>query len=111
MEIGQGVDTVQANVRVAESDKPLILQVAQRLRSDPAFRDRLSALLEDHAYTGVEERIRKLEQQVSWLLSGAIVVPRAPVRLGQPTPAVAGPKLPAPKAPPAFGPRRPGNPD
>ncbi len=103
------VDTVQTNVRVAESDKPLILQVAQRLRSDPDFRDKLAGLLEDHACTGMDERIKKLEQQVSWLLSGAIVIPRAPARPGQaPVPATAGPKLPPPKLPPILGPRRPG---
>jgi hypothetical protein len=112
MEMGQGPDTVQTNVRVAESDKPLILQVAQRLRGDTAFRDKLRALLEDHAPADIEERITKLEQQVSWLLSGAIVVPRAPARLGQAAvpPPSPGPKLPAQKLPPALSPRRPGEP-
>jgi hypothetical protein len=113
METGQGPDTVQTNVRVAESDRPLIVQVAQRLRSDAAFRDKLRALLEDHGPAGVEERILKLEQQVSWLLSGAIVVPRAPARLGQAAaaaPAPTGPKLPTAKLPPVLAPRRPGEP-
>lgn len=106
-------DTVQTNVRVAELDKPLVLQVAQRLRSDAAFREKLAALLDDHACAGMEERIKKLEQQVSWLLSGAIVVPRAPMRPGQPpsngasAPSAPGPKLPPPKLPPVLGPRRP----
>ena len=106
------VDTVQTNVRVAESDKPLILQVAQRLRGDPDFRDRLAALLEDQAYAGMADRITKLEQQVSWLLSGAIVIPRAPARPGQPpapAPVAAGPKLPPPKLPPVLPPRQPGS--
>lgn len=95
-------DTVQTNVRVAESDRPLIVQVAQRLRRDPGFRDKLVALLEEHAYAGVEDRIKKLEQQVSWLLSGAIVVPRAPARLGQAASVAAGTKAPL------VAPRRPG---
>jgi hypothetical protein len=98
----QSADTVQTNVRVAESDKPLIVQVAQRLRRDPGFRDKLVALLDEHAYIGVEDRIKKLEQQVSWLLSGAIVVPRAPARLGQAASVAAAAK------PPITGPRRTG---
>jgi hypothetical protein len=106
METAPGTENVQTNVRVAEADKPLVLQVAQQLRSDPAFRDKLAALLQDHVCDGMEERIKKLEQQVSWLLSGAIVVPRAPARLGQAAaPPPSAPKLP-PKAPPIFGPRR-----
>lgn len=107
METVPGAETVQTNVRVAEADKPLILQVAQRLRGDPEFRDRLAALLEDVACVGMEERLRKLEQQVSWLLSGAIVVPRTPARLVQETPAPGGPKMP-PRTPPIFAPRRQG---
>jgi hypothetical protein len=112
METFPAGDTVQTNVRVAEIDKPLVLQVAQRLRSDADFRDKLAALLEDHACAGMEERIKKLEQQVSWLLSGAIVVPRAPMRPAQPAPngtsasSAPGPKLPPAKLPPILGPRR-----
>jgi hypothetical protein len=106
METAPGTEHIQTNVRVAEADKPLVLQVAQQLRSDPGFRDKLAALLQDHVCAGMEERIKKLEQQVSWLLSGAIVVPRAPARLGQaPSPPPSAPKLPA-KAPPIFAPRR-----
>ncbi len=105
METAPGTENVQTNVRVAEADRPLVLQVAQQLRSDPAFRDKLAALLQDHACAGMEERIKKLEQQVSWLLSGAIVVPRAPTRLGPQAVPPSGPKLP-PKAPPIFAPRR-----
>ncbi len=99
------MDTVQTNVRVAEGDRPLIVQVAQKLRSDPDFRTRLVALLEEQPGVLIEERIKTLEQQVGWLLSGAIVVPRAPAR---PTvaPAPAVPKMPPGKAPPSIGPRR-----
>jgi hypothetical protein len=98
------MDTVQTNVRVAESDRTLIVQVAQKLRGDPEFRLRLAALLEDQPSPILEERIKMLEQQVSWLLSGAIVVPRAPARPTSPAPAV--PKMPPAKAPPSIGPRR-----
>ncbi len=99
------MDTVQTNVRVAESDRVLIVQVAQKLRSDPDFRLRLAALLEDQPSPVLEERIKMLEQQVSWLLSGAIVVPRAPARPTAPAAPVV-PKMPPAKAPPAIGPRR-----
>jgi hypothetical protein len=85
--------TVQTNVRVAERDKSLIIQVAQRLRTDPEFRDRLAALLADQAGSAVLDRIKALEQQVSWLLSGAIVVPRNGMRAAQP-PAPAPPRYP-----------------
>jgi hypothetical protein len=79
------VNTVQTNVRVDPSDKPLIIAVAARLRTDLAFRQRLMLLLANQRDPAVEERIKTLEQQVSWLLSGAIVVPRAapPLRQGQ----------------------------
>lgn len=95
------MDTVQTNVRVAESDRPLIVQVALKLRSDPNFRERLAALLEDRPGVLLDERIKALEQQVSWLLSGAIVVPRTGNR---PPPVL--PKMPPPKAPPSAGPLR-----
>ncbi len=91
------MDTVQTNVRVAESDRQLIVQVAQKLRSDPEFRDRLVALLADQPGFLMDERIKKLEQQVSWLLSGAIVVPRSGNRLATAAPAL--PKVPAAAAP------------
>lgn len=96
------METVQTNVRVAENDRALIVQVAQKLRGDPDFRARLAALLEDQSSPVLEERLRTLEQQVSWLLSGAIVVPRAPSRPAQP----AAPRMPPAKAPPVIGPRR-----
>jgi hypothetical protein len=71
------MQTVQTNVRVAETDKPVIVAIAARLRADPEFRDRLVGLLNDEASPAMVERLKKLEQQVSWLQSGAIVVPRA----------------------------------
>ncbi|MGO8919832.1 MAG: hypothetical protein ACLQJR_28365 [Stellaceae bacterium] len=98
------MNTVQTNVRVAESDRQLIVQVAQKLRSDADFRERLAALLADQPGILLDERIKKLEQQVSWLLSGAIVVPRATTRPAPPAPAL--PKMAPPKAPPSVGPRR-----
>lgn len=86
------MDTVQTNVRVAAGDKPLIVAVAARLRRDPGFRDRLRALLADQATVTAEERIKRLEQQVSGLLSGANAA----------SPAAARPQpQPFPKVPPA----------
>jgi hypothetical protein len=79
--------TVQTNVRVAPEDKPLILGIAQRLRAEPGFREKLVALLEDRSGPAVSERIEKLEEQVAWLKSGAIVVPRP-----TPAPPIAFPK-------------------
>jgi hypothetical protein len=79
--------TIQTNVRVNEDDKPLIVALARRLRSEPGFRDRVAALLADGQDVLLAERIKKLEQQVSWLLSGAIVVPRT-------TPRTPGPAQP-----------------
>ncbi|HEY3917417.1 MAG TPA: hypothetical protein VGL83_06475 [Stellaceae bacterium] len=73
--------TVQANVRVGEADRVLIVTLAQRLRNDPGFHDRLKALLENDGDASLVERVKKLEQQVSWLLSGAIVVPRSAPRV------------------------------
>ena len=70
--------TVQTNVRVTPEDQALIVAIAARLRSDPSFRDRLAALLEDRVGPALIARLSKLEEQVAWLLSGAIVVPRAP---------------------------------
>jgi hypothetical protein len=68
--------TIQTNVRVAPEDKPVIVGIAQRLRSEPGFREKLVALLEDRSGPGVNQRIEELEEQVAWLKSGAIVVPR-----------------------------------
>lgn len=72
--------TVQTNVRVAENDRVLILSVAQRLRNDPGFRERVKALLDSDGDTVLAERVKKLEQQVNWLVSGAIVMPRSAPR-------------------------------
>ncbi len=74
--------TVQTNVRVAETDRVLIVTLAQRLRNDPGFRERVKALLENDSDSALGERVKTLEQQVRWLLSGAIVVPRAAPRIG-----------------------------
>jgi len=71
------VKTIQANVRVAPEDKAVITGIASRLRSEPGFRDKLVALLNDRAGPGVAQRLDKLEEQVARLESGAIVVPRA----------------------------------
>lgn len=72
--------TIQANVRVAEDDKGLIVALAARLRSEPGFRERLVALVNDRAGPELSARLQKLEDQVAWLQSGAIVVPRATPR-------------------------------
>lgn len=94
--------SVQTNVRVAESDKALIVAAARRLRLEPSFRDRMKALLEEPGNLTFLDRIKKLEQQVSWLLSGAIVVPRQGLRSpGSPSRLAAGetadPGSPAPR--------------
>jgi hypothetical protein len=68
--------TIQTNVRVAPEDKPVIAGIAQRLRSEPGFREKLVALLEDRSGPAVNQRLETLEEQVAWLKSGAIVVPR-----------------------------------
>jgi hypothetical protein len=73
--------TVQTNVRVAQSDRALIVTLAQRLRSDPGFRDQVQALLDDNHGSVLADRVKKLEQQVGWLLSGAIVMPRSTPRV------------------------------
>jgi len=72
--------TIQTNVRVAPEDKEVILGIAARLRSEPGFREKLVALLNDRAGPAVTERLDKLEEQVAWLQSGAIVVPRGTPR-------------------------------
>ena len=79
--------TIQTNVRVAPEDKAVILDIASRLRSDPGFREKLVALLNDRAGPAVTQRLDQLEEQVAWLQSGAIVVPR-----GTPRPPIALPK-------------------
>ncbi len=76
--------TVQTNVRVAQSDRTLIVTLAQRLRNDPEFREQVKALLDDGRGSAISDRVKKLEQQVGWLLSGAIVMPRSAPRLATP---------------------------
>jgi len=60
----------QVNVRVQAEpldDRPLIRQVAAKLRNDPDFRARLGALLGDNASASSDlvDRVSKLEQAVS----------------------------------------------
>jgi hypothetical protein len=76
--------TVQTNVRVAQSDRALIVTLAQRLRNDPGFRDQVKALLDDSHGSVLSDRVKKLEQEVGRLLSGAIVMPRSTPRLATP---------------------------
>ena len=68
--------TIQTNVRVAPEDQVVIRDIAARLRSDAGFREKLVGLLNDRAGPGVAQRLHQLEEQVAWLQSGAIVVPR-----------------------------------
>ncbi|HEX7966968.1 MAG TPA: hypothetical protein VF502_02020, partial [Stellaceae bacterium] len=91
------MSTVQANVRVAAGDKPLIVMIAARLRSDAGFRDKLAAILEDREGPELLDRVKKLEEQVSWLLSGAIVVPRTAAPRPIAAPPKAGPAGSRPK--------------
>ena len=63
------MNTVQTNVRVLPGDKPLVRAIAVRLRIEPRFRDRLTALLEEDPGPALQARIEKLEEQVGWLLS------------------------------------------
>jgi hypothetical protein len=76
--------TVQTNVRVAQSDRALIVTLAQRLRNDSGFREQVKTLLDDGGSGGLSDRVRKLEQQVGWLLSGATVMPHSTPRLATP---------------------------
>ena len=72
------MNTVQTNVRVPPSDKPLLRAIAARLRIEPRFRERLSALIEEDPTPALQQRIERLEEQVEWLL-GATGVPRRPL--------------------------------
>jgi hypothetical protein len=99
---GAAMANIQTNVRVAEGDKPVIIAIAARLRVDPGFRDKIAALLEEQLGPAHDERIKKLEQQVSWLLSGAIVVPRASPATRQ-TATAARPALTTIRAPDGSG--------
>ena len=64
------MNTVQANVRIPPEDKPLVVAVAARLRSDSRFRERLRRFLEEDASSpDLAERVERLEQQVGQLLN------------------------------------------
>jgi hypothetical protein len=64
------MNTVQTNVRVPPSDKPVVRAIAARLRTDPRFRDRLKAVLDEDPSPALEARIEWLEEQVRRLLAG-----------------------------------------
>jgi len=64
------MNTVQTNVRVPPGDKPVVRAIAARLRTDPRFRDRLKAVLDEDPSPALEARIEWLEEQVRRLLSG-----------------------------------------
>jgi hypothetical protein len=63
------MNTVQTNVRVLPGDKPLVRAIASRLRIEPRFRERLTALLDEDPGPALQARIEKLEEQVGCLLS------------------------------------------
>jgi hypothetical protein len=63
------MNTVQTNVRVPPTDKPMIRAIAARLRTDPRFGDRLRLLLAEEPSPALEERIAKLEEQMRRLLA------------------------------------------
>ena len=65
------MNTVQTNVRVPPSDKPVVRAIAARLRTDPRFRERLKAVLDQDPSPALEARIEWLEEQVRRLLAGA----------------------------------------
>ena len=65
------MNTVQTNVRVPPSDKPVVRAIAARLRADPRFRDRLKAVLDEDPSPALEARIEWLEEQVRRLLAGS----------------------------------------
>ncbi|MBJ3777875.1 hypothetical protein [Acuticoccus mangrovi] len=59
---------VQANARVPEEARPVLLAVAARLRDEPDFLARLNALLEDDAAaTRWADRFEALEQRIQAL--------------------------------------------
>jgi len=64
------MNTVQTNVRVPPSDKPVVRAIAARLRTDPRFRERLKAVLDEDPSPALEARIEWLEEQVRRLLAG-----------------------------------------
>jgi hypothetical protein len=77
------MNTVQTNVRVPPSDKPLLRAIAARLRIEPRFRERLSALIDEDPTPALQQRIARLEEQVDWLLDTSGAARRAmPPRIG-----------------------------
>lgn len=64
--------TAQINVRAPEAAREFLLDLAARLRSDPAFLPRAEAWLievtDPTAGPGLAERVAKLEAQVADLL-------------------------------------------
>jgi len=62
------MNTVQTNVRVPPSDKPLLRAIAARLRIEPHFRDRLQSLIEEDPTPALQARIERLEEQFERLL-------------------------------------------
>jgi hypothetical protein len=77
------MNTVQTNVRVPPSDKPLLRAIAARLRIEPRFRERLSALIDEDPTPALQQRIARLEEQVDWLLDTSGAARRVmPPRIG-----------------------------
>jgi hypothetical protein len=60
--------TVQTNVRVNPSDKPLVRAVAARLRIEPRFRERLKALIDEDPTPALAARLERVEALVDRLL-------------------------------------------
>ncbi|HUK60829.1 MAG TPA: hypothetical protein VLV50_16480 [Stellaceae bacterium] len=67
------MNTVQTNVRVPPGDKPLVRAIAARLRIEPRFRERLTALIEEDPGPALQQRIERLEERVDYLLGAARV--------------------------------------
>jgi hypothetical protein len=63
--------TVQTNVRVNPSDKPLVRAIAARLRLEPRFRERLRALIDEDPTPALAARLDRVEALVDRLLGEA----------------------------------------
>jgi hypothetical protein len=61
--------TVQTNVRVNPSDKPLVRAIAARLRLEPRFRERLRALIDEDPTPALAARLDRVEALVDRLLT------------------------------------------
>ena len=61
--------TVQTNVRVNPSDKPLVRAIAARLRIEPRFRERLKALIDEDPTPALAARLDRVEALVDRLLA------------------------------------------